>query len=98
LAPRSATIGVSPEVALPLTTIAEPLELYQDSSGGVHWNSLNHVDRNGSASTTFRGYQMKEGRETRSGLRATPIVMVGSGPSQVSLCVPAFWQNFPMAV
>lgn len=35
--------------------------IYQDSSGGENWQSLNHVNRDNEVKTTFRGYKLLEG-------------------------------------
>ncbi|NLD38190.1 MAG: hypothetical protein GX654_15110 [Desulfatiglans sp.] len=37
------------------------LLIYQDSSGGENWQSLNHVNRDNEVKTSFRGYKLLEG-------------------------------------
>ena len=39
------SVAVSPEVNVPSRTAEFPFELYQDSSGGEHWQSTNHINR-----------------------------------------------------
>ncbi len=39
---------------------SENAVLWQDSSGGVNWNSPNHVDRNGRVAVSFKGYKILE--------------------------------------
>jgi len=72
--------------------------LYQDSSGGEHWNSRNHVNREGRVPCRFQGYRLNvDGREL-SGLRAEPTLEVRSSAGRVSLAMPEFWQQFPKAI
>ena len=91
-------VACSPETADPLTPAAGPLELFQASSGGVHWNSRNHVDRHGNVPLAFQGYRLEMDGAVRTGLRATPIVAVTQGPRTLALSMPDFWQNFPKAI
>lgn len=77
---------------------ATSLELFQASSGGAHWASLNHVDRSGQVPLQFRGYRLRTDGEERLGHRATPVVTVTSGRMLVGVSMPYFWQNFPKAI
>ena len=88
----------SPELAAPFESLPTPLELYQDSSGGVNWKSSNHLNRSRIVPTTFRGYRLRAGAAERSGLRATPAVYLRRGSQAVGITVPWFWQNFPKAL
>lgn len=75
----------------------ERLSIYQESSGGEHWQSPVHRNRNGEVPLTFRGYEIysKEGK-IGSGLRATPVIWCGQeGGSGVAAVLPCFWQEFP---
>lgn len=73
--------------------------LYQESSGGENWQSPNHRNREGSVPLTRRGYVVEtDGRETSSGLRATPLVWCGADGSGVAAALPNFWQEFPKAI
>ena len=75
------------------------LEIYQDSSGGEHWRSENHVNRFGRVTTTFPGYRVvADGKVLRKGKRASPIVSIRRAGRSVSGAVFGFWQNFPKAI
>ena len=72
--------------------------VYQDSSGGKHWQHVNHVNRDNRVPFTFRGFRaMRDGRSIE-GLRATPIASIGGGSSRVSVVLPRFWQLFPKSI
>jgi hypothetical protein len=75
-----------------------PFEIYQDSSGGEHWQSTNHVNRDHKVPNTFRGYRATAAGATSSGLRATPIVSVTHSGGRLTAAVPQFWENFPKAI
>jgi len=87
-------VRVSPELGAPWATQSVPFELYQDSSGGEHWQSSNHITRERRIPTTFRGYRLRGGGQEHTGVRSTPVVAVGSA----AVAVPHFWQNFPSAL
>jgi len=75
------------------------LIIYQDSSGGENWKSLNHVNRNGDVRNTFRGYRVSSDEEViKEGFRANPIVSINDKNIQISGAVQNFWQNFPKAL
>jgi hypothetical protein len=88
----------SPEPSVSLGSADGDLELYQDSSGGEHWRSSNHLNREHRVSTTFRGYRVRTSAGERNGLRATPVVSINSGSRQLTVAVPRFWENFPKAI
>jgi hypothetical protein len=75
-----------------------PFEIYQDSSGGEHWNHRVHVNRHGVVPARFRGYRVEWRGTRRSGLRSSPIMVVETGGTEVAIAVPEFWQNCPRAV
>jgi hypothetical protein len=76
----------------------ERFAVYQDSSGGSHWQHVNHVNRDNRVPLTFRGFRaMRDGRFIE-GLRATPIASIGGGSSRVSVVLPRFWQMFPKSI
>jgi len=82
----------------PMTRVGNRFEVYQDSSGGHHWQSTNHVNRDGRVPTTFRGFTaIAEGRAV-SGFRATPIASLSTGDSRISIATPLFWEVFPKAL
>jgi hypothetical protein len=93
-----AVVRCSPEVGAPFEEFTTPFELYQDSSGGENWKHPNHLNRNREVPHTFRGYRIRSGGTERTGLRATPIVVISRGGYSTAVAVPKFWQNFPMAI
>lgn len=92
------SLRCSPEPGIPAATFELPFEIYQNSSGGENWGSPNHLNREHRVPLAFRGYRIKSGGWARSGLRATPIVTITSGGSEISMAVPHFWENFPRAI
>ena len=82
----------------PWSVYATPFEVYQDSSGGEHWQSTNHVNRHRRVPTTFRGYRVTAADATASGLRATPAVSVTHPGGRLTVAVAQFWENFPKAI
>lgn len=72
--------------------------LYQDSSGGERWDSVNHVEAQGHPGVAFRGWTTRgAGTEVR-GDRAQPALEIaGAGPS-IAASLQDFWQNFPKAL
>jgi hypothetical protein len=75
-----------------------PVEIYQDSSGGVNWDSRNHVNRDGRVPCSFRGYRVRAGASEFRGLRASPVVTLRGPAAALTVAVPEFWQQFPKAV
>lgn len=85
----------APEGALTLPDFV----LYQDSSGGENWNSVNHIDRNGEVTTRFRGYRLTSDKaQKHAGNRANPILSLEHGQQSTQIAIPTFWQNFPSAL
>lgn len=77
------------------------LEIYQDSSGGEHWQSDNHVNRQGRLPLRFRGYRVRSSADATAGsagLRAEPTVRLQNRERAVAVAVPNFWQQFPKAI
>ncbi len=74
-------------------------QIYQDSSGGVNWNSTNHVNRFGKVMHTFQGYRViADGAGVGGGRRASPVVKLSGDSGSVSAAVEGFWQNFPKGI
>ncbi len=74
-------------------------KLYQDSSGGVNWNSANHVDKDMKVPTRFRGYRVFRGlKKISEGYRADAWLHARSAAGSVAVGVRDFWQNFPKAL
>ncbi|KRW82542.1 hypothetical protein [Marinobacter sp. P4B1] len=81
-----------PEAAFTL----RDFELYQESSGGENWNSLNHIDKNGGLTTLYRGYRLtSENALEHTGDRANPLLSLTGDGQPFQLAMPTFWQNFP---
>jgi hypothetical protein len=72
--------------------------LYQDSSGGEHWDSVNHVEAHGSAGVAFRGWITRGAGDARRGDRAQPAIEVSGACPSIAASVQDFWQNFPKAL
>ena len=80
------------------STESSQLEIYQDSSGGVNWQSPNHVNHSGRVSARFRGYRVRhDGIESYS-LRASPVVALSGGGHCITAGISEFWQQFPKAI
>jgi hypothetical protein len=91
---------VQPQEPLTLAQGAA-MAIYQDSSGGVHWQSANHVNAHGRVMLRFQGYRVQAGETTvRAGQRAAPLILVYDPRDERSIAgaVEGFWQNFPKAL
>jgi hypothetical protein len=73
-------------------------ELYQESSGGEHWQSLAHVNRDNQVPDRRRGYRMSTDAGVTEGLRATPFVALCTESGGLQIHLQDFWQNFPKAL
>jgi hypothetical protein len=77
------------------------VDIYQDSSGGVNWQSTNHVNADGRVMQRFQGYRVQVGEMTvAAGKRAAPTILVydPSDDRSIAGAVEGFWQNFPKAL
>jgi len=75
------------------------LTIYQDSSGGENWQSLNHINRNGEVKNSFRGFRVYANNELiQDGLRANSIIEINNNEARISASIRYFWQNFPKSV
>ncbi len=96
-APGTTRVRVEPDE--PLARTATPLEIYQDSSGGEHWRSRVHLDRDRRIPCSFRGYRVRAGtKPERRGHRASPIVLLQRGDAFLGVTLQHFWQTFPKAI
>ncbi len=76
-----------------------PWALYQDSSGGEHWDSPNHLDAKGQPGVAFRGFRVTQGGALiAEGLRAQPWLRVDAAGGPLAVAIDDFWQNFPKAL
>jgi hypothetical protein len=94
--PQQAMYSTEPGGPLQATTL--PFELYQDSSGGEHWNSRVHVNRDGIVPLSFCGYRVRAGAVTGGGSRATPVLWTDDGAHRTGIAVRHFWQNAPKSL
>ncbi|MFH0781445.1 MAG: hypothetical protein V2B20_05765 [Pseudomonadota bacterium] len=74
--------------------------LHQNSSGGKHWDSPNHLNHRGEKTVSFSGYQATantgEGEAIIcSGQRATPWMKISDASGWIAGTLQDFWQNFP---
>jgi hypothetical protein len=74
------------------------IALRQHSSGGDHWDSRNHIDKNHELTVAERGYRLTTDADENIGDRATPIVGAGHGADFRGIAMPEFWENFPKAL
>jgi hypothetical protein len=75
------------------------MKLYQDSSGGDNWSSVNHIDKDYEVRTSFRGYHVYEAdKKVSEGYRADGWIHVRGAHGGIGLGVRDFWQNFPKAL
>ncbi len=92
------------EVPTSAQRIGNPnFSLYQDSSGGVNWDSPNHVDFANKLTVSHPGYQVKAGPPGESkligeGRRATPCLRISNEAGWIAATTKDFWQNFPKAL
>ena len=77
---------------------ADSLTIYQDSSGGEQWQSVNHINRYGKVMHSFCGYRVTADAVLEEGLRATPTLSIRTGLSCINGAIRQFWQNFPKAL
>ncbi|WP_372972239.1 hypothetical protein [Marinobacter sp.] len=93
-------VRIIPEPGMPAVELdSKHGTLYQDSSGGEHWDSLNHVNAKGEVTTRFRGYRLRIGDHIQmSGNRANPVINVATPLTTVQATLPHFWQNFPSSI
>ena len=83
----------------PVQRAAARWTLYQDSSGGEHWDSPNHVDADGQSGVVFRGYRVtQEAAVIAEGMRAQPWIRVNAASGSIAVAIDDFWQNFPKAL
>ena len=86
----------------PRTVKGEGLEevtLWQDSSGGENWNSVNHINKDYKVPFTFRGWRVyKAGRVVEQGQRTEGWLHTSGPEGGVAVSVKDFWQNFPKAL
>lgn len=84
------------------TTPDQPIKIYQDSSGGKHWDSKNHINGEQIPTTQFQGYRFynADTADTVDEIagRASPIMHWQQSESSVQAHLQQFWQNFPSSM
>ncbi|BBM85089.1 hypothetical protein [Candidatus Uabimicrobium amorphum] len=77
----------------------EKFVIYQDSSGGENWDSINHINRYKKITTSFRGYRINNnGQQISQGKRAQPTITLQHKEHVAHIMIENFWQNFPKAI
>jgi len=79
-------------------TAESSIQLFQASSGGSNWNSVNHIDRHRKIPMPFRGYRLDIDHNESRADRATPYVAIQCDGVTLGVACKRFWQNFPMAI
>lgn len=83
----------------PITSESEDVIVSQFSSGGTHWHSPVHMNGEKEIPLQHHGYRVyRNGIETTSGLRATPILGVQLTSGWMTCFCEHFWQNFPKSL
>jgi len=97
-APSEGSVTASIDRNQPMTAAGGRFEVYQGSSGGDRWQSLNHVNRNNQTSVAFRGFRGSANGQDIAGSRATPLASWSTGDSRVTIATPLFWEVFPKSL
>jgi hypothetical protein len=96
---EQADVAYALDLGDPLQKAAGNLLVYQDSSGGEHWRSHNHINRYEQIPVSFRGFEVRNDQQVLSrGLRATPCMAISHPEGTLAASVKHFWQNFPTAL
>lgn len=74
------------------------VEIYQASSGGENWRSVNHVDRHGRVPLAFRGCRVDDGQRVATVERADAVLSWSVPRIRITAAVAKFWQQFPQAL
>lgn len=93
-----AVAHISPEPGAAPIECSGAVELFQASSGGEHWSSRNHIDRDGRVPMAFQGYRLRVGSDERTGRRATPVLTQEAAGECIGAAMTQFWQHFPKAL
>lgn len=80
------------------STTGRRLEIYQDSSGGEHWQSRNHLNRLGHVAVQFKGARINSVGDIGLVDRANPLVALTSNHGYTAVAIEEFWQKFPTAI
>lgn len=72
--------------------------VFQASSGGENWNSVNHIDAQGQVRLPFKGYVLRFGKEEKRGDRITPLCVAATDFGAIGIVAPRFWEEFPKRI
>lgn len=72
--------------------------IYQEASGGLHWDSPVHRNRDGVVPMRQPGWMLTTGELKETGDRAQPILQAVCGEAHVSVGIEHFWQRFPKSL
>jgi hypothetical protein len=75
-----------------------PTCVIQHGSGGVHWDSPNHVAADGTIPIQQRGFELSIDGRKLHGERAEPVLGIQSSEEHLIAAVPEFWQQFPSSL
>jgi hypothetical protein len=76
-----------------------PLTIYQESSGGDHWDSPVHKNRFNRVPFKHKGYQLTLDGNKIQGERASPVFSIKSTKNlYLNIRFKNFWQNFPKSL
>ncbi|HUU34275.1 MAG TPA: hypothetical protein VMW48_09425, partial [Vicinamibacterales bacterium] len=95
-AARSCRASLEP--GAPLQSVALPFAVTQHSSGGEHWASAAHVNRDGVVTLERQGYTTQAGGVEGAGPRATPVVVAEHAAGALWVTADRFWEVFPKAI
>jgi len=72
--------------------------IYQESSGGPHWDSPVHRNRDGMVPMRHPGWMLTTGESKKNGDRAQPILQAVCDEMHISVGIERFWQRFPKSL
>ncbi|MEZ5291483.1 MAG: hypothetical protein R2745_10390 [Vicinamibacterales bacterium] len=82
----------------PVHPVAVPLAVTQQGSGGEHWQSRVHVDRDGVVAVDGPGFVLDANGQRTSGSRAHPWLAIEHEAGRLGVTARRFWQLFPKAI
>ena len=89
---------LDPNASQPRKADSNSLIIHQESSGGDEWYSPNHFNRERRIPLRYRGYRVRDGSVSFSGLRAQPLLSASSPHEDLHIGIPHFWENFPSSI
>jgi len=94
------SINWRPETNMPWSPLAKKsVCIYQESSGGVNWDSPNHKNRHNLVPYTLNGYECRDNSSViHTGKRASPSATLSTQSGNVGVYIEKFWQNCPKSL